>query len=234
MKTSTFWESLDDTRKLETIRQTLFTAVVGDVLDAAGYLHQFLPPRIRPLESGMVTAGRAMTVLEADCFQQTIAAEANKPAAFGLMFEALDDLKANEIYICTGSSENYALWGELMSTRAMKLGGVGAIVDGFSRDTNGILQLGFPTFSTGTYAQDQGVRGRVIDFRCTIRFGNNVVVNPGDLLFGDRDGVVVIPKDIENDILAAAYEKAHGENKVRDAIVNGMSTREAYDRFGIM
>ena len=150
------------------------------------------------------------------------------------MIEALDDLKPHEIYVCTGSSHNYALWGELMSTRALHLGAVGAVVDGFSRDTNGILKLGFPTFSSGTYAQDQGMRGRVIDYRCKLRFSNNVLVQPGDILFGDRDGVVVIPQQIENDILAAAYEKTTGENKVRDAIVAGMSTREAWDTFGIM
>ncbi|WP_309384369.1 RraA family protein [Cerasicoccus frondis] len=233
MNTSDHWKTLSDTEKFSLAKQTLFTAVVGDVLDAAGYLHQFLPPHIRPLDPKMVTIGRAMTVLEADCFEQQVRAE-GKAKPFGLMFDALDDLKPNEIYVCTGSSHNYALWGELMSTRALRLGAVGAIVDGFSRDTNGILNLGFPTFSSGTYAQDQGMRGRVIDYRCTLRFSNNVQVEPGDILFGDRDGVVVIPKKIENDILAAAYEKATGENKVRDAIEAGMSTREAWDTFGIM
>ena len=217
----------------EAIRRDLFTAVVGDVLDAAGFTRQFLPPGIRPLDPQMVVIGRAMTVLEADCFGPRVHVEA-RDRDFGVMFEALDDLKNGEVYLCTGASPNYAVWGELMSTRAMQLGAAGAVVDGFSRDTHGVLELGFPTFSIGTYAQDQRMRGRVIDYRCPLEFPNGAVVSDGDLLFGDRDGVVVVPRDREQEILAAALEKVHGENRVRDAIVDGMSARDAWDTFGIM
>lgn len=223
----------NDAELFELIRRELFTAVVGDVLDVAGRRRQFLPPGIKPLLPEMVVVGRAMPVLEADCFSQTVEFE-KKTRPFGVMFEALDDLKPHEVYICTGASSNYALWGELMSTRALKLGAAGAVVDGYSRDTNGILRLGFPTFSSGTYAQDQGVRGRVIDFRCPIAFANGVEVRPGDIVFGDRDGVVIIPREMEVVIIHAAIEKVRGENKVRTAIEAGMSTREAYDTFGIM
>jgi regulator of RNase E activity RraA len=139
-----------------TIRRDLFTAVVGDVMDTMGLLRQFLPPHIKPLHDDMVVIGRAMTVLEADVF-----VESHDPSGtdfvsepFGLMFRALDDLKAEEVYICAGASPRYALWGELMSTRAIQLGATGAVVDGYHRDTRGILQLGFPTFSYGGYAQD--------------------------------------------------------------------------------
>lgn len=229
--TAISWASDEELYQL--FRKDLFTAVVGDVMDVAGLRHQFLPAAIRPLNSEIVLIGRAMPVLEADCFEQTVHHE-KRTRPFGVMFEALDDLRVGEVYICTGSSENYALWGELMSTRAIKLGAAGAVVNGFSRDTNGILRLGFPTFSIGTYSQDQGVRGRVIDFRCEIGFQNGVRVCPGDLIFGDRDGVLVIPKSLERDVVVAALDKVHGENKVRHAIENGMSAREAYDTFGIM
>jgi regulator of RNase E activity RraA len=84
------------------------------------------------------------------------------------MLEALDDLKPNEVYICTGGSPRYALWGELMSIRAMHCGAAGAVLDGYSRDTRGILKLGFPTFSHGSYAQDQNPRGKVVDYRVPI------------------------------------------------------------------
>jgi regulator of RNase E activity RraA len=216
-------------------RRELFTAVVGDVMDKLGLQKQFLPPQIQPLRQDMVTIGRAMTVLEADVFADRVENSANplsnKP--FGLMLEALDDLKPNEIYVCTGSSPTYALWGELMSTRAMKLGAVGAIVDGYSRDTRGILELGFPVFSYGRYAQDQGPRGKVIDFRVPIEI-QGVRINPGDILFGDIDGVCVVPRDAENDVFRLALEKARGEKKVADAIRGGMSTVEAWNKFGIM
>jgi len=215
------------------MKRDLFTAVVGDVLDAAGHTRQFLPPEIRALHPDMVVAGRAMPVLEADCFTEEVATDSKK-LPFGIMFRALDDLKPDEVYICTGSSFDYALWGELMSTRARHLGAAGAVVDGFSRDTRGILKLGFPTFSRGTYAQDQRVRGRVIDFRCPIAFANGVRVHPGDILFGDIDGVVVIPQPHLRDIVQAALEKVFGENKVAKAIRGGMSTQQAWNTYGIM
>lgn len=223
----------DDQQLFALMRAELFTAVVGDVLDAAGHTRQFLLPQIRALEPSMMVAGRAMPVLEADAHGEKVAsAGQNQP--FGLMFEALDALKANEVYITTGSSPTYALWGELMSTRAMQLGASGAVLDGYSRDTRGILRLGFPTFSYGSYAQDQRVRGRVIDYGCPIQFGNGVVVEPGDIVFGDIDGVVVIPRRNERAIIEAALEKVRGENRVRDAIEAGMSTVDAFRTFGIM
>lgn len=223
----------DDQQLFQLMKAELFTAVVGDVLDAAGYTRQFLPPKLKPLDPAMVVAGRAMPVLEADCHGETVAATGERQP-FGLMFEALDALRSNEVYICTGSSPNYALWGELMSTRAIRLGAAGAVLDGCSRDTRGILRLGFPTFSHGTYAQDQRVRGRVIDFRCPIQFANGVVVEPGDIVFGDVDGVVIIPRQQERGIIQAALDKVRGENRVRAAIEAGMSTVEAFRTFGIM
>jgi regulator of RNase E activity RraA len=215
------------------IRQELFTAVVGDVLDVAGYTHQFLPAQLRPLSDDMLVVGRAMTVLEADCAGDRISA-ASRVKPFGLMFEALDDLKGNEVYLCTGSSPNYALWGELMSTRAMQLGAAGAVVNGYSRDTRGILRLGFPTFSWGRFAQDQRVRGRVIDYRCPIEFPNGTHVEPGDIVFGDLDGVAIIPRKREVEIVQAALDKVRGENLVRKSIEGGMSAQSAFEKYGIM
>ena len=149
------------------------------------------------------------------------------------MLEALDDLKRNEVYICTGSSPSYALWGELMSTRALKLGAAGAVVDGYSRDTTGILKLNFPTFSHGRYAQDQAPRGKVIDFRVPLQIGE-VRVESGDIVFGDLDGVCIVPRAIEQEVFTRALEKARGEKRVKKAIEAGMSARAAFDKFGIM
>ena len=108
------------------------------------------------------------------------------------MLEALDDLRPNEVYVATGGSFRYAFWGELMSTRARYLRAAGAVLNGFVRDAAGIEALGFPTFSRGLYAQDQGPRGKVIDFRVSIEI-EGVRIAPGDLIFGDREGVLVIP-----------------------------------------
>jgi regulator of RNase E activity RraA len=216
-------------------KRELFTAVVGDVLDRLGLQHQFLPPRLQPLRDDMVVIGRAMPVVEADVFTEKVESGNNPVLArpFGLMLQALDDLKPDEVYLCTGGSPRYALWGELMSTRAMRLGASGAVVDGYSRDTRGILALNFPTFSCGRYAQDQGPRGKVIDFRVPIEI-EGVRIRPGDIVFGDLDGICIVPREAEADAFSGALEKARGEQRVRQAIEEGMSTVEAFARFGIM
>ena len=224
-----------DEELFQLARRELFTAVVGDVMDKLGLRRQFLFPQIQPLHQDMLVIGRAMTVLEADVFCENVSDSANPlmQKSFGLMLEALDDLKPNEVYICTGSSPRYALWGELMSTRAMKLGAAGAVLDGYSRDTRGILALDFPTFSYGRYAQDQGPRGKVIDYRVPIEI-NGVRIESGDVVFGDLDGVCIIPRKAEADVFRLALEKARGEKLVGKAICDGMSAVDAFAKFGIM
>lgn len=216
------------------MRRELYSAVIGDSLDKMGFLHQFLPQRIQPIREDMVVAGRAMPVLEADAFEELSAGQnpvMKRP--FGLMLEALDDLKENEVYICTGSSLTYALVGELMCTRMQILKAAGAVVNGFHRDTRGILNLNFPCFSYGRYAQDQAPRGKVIDYRVPIEM-DGVRIDPGDIVFGDLDGVLVIPKGIEREVIGRAYGKATGEKMVAQAIRGGMGAKESFDKHGIM
>ena len=227
------WENDDELFSL--MKEKLFSAVIGDIMDQDGFLHQFLPPAIQPLKDNTIVAGRAMTDLEADTFDEDSGSGMNKALAkpFGLMLEALDDLRKNEVYICTGASPRYALWGELMSTRAMKLGAAGVVLNGYTRDSREIISLGFPAFSIGRYAQDQGPRGKVIDFRVRIEM-EGVIIDPGDIVFGDTDGVCIIPRTIEQDIIHRALEKVDSEKKVRNAIQQGMSTCEAFEKYGVM
>lgn len=209
------------------IKGELFTAVVGDVMDSMGLTNQFLPPRIKPIDEEMIIVGRALPVLENDV-------NVLDDDPFGLLFDALDDIKKGEVYLASGATEAYALWGGLMSTRAMRLESGGAILNGYHRDTQEIRELRFPVFSWGSYAQDQQGRGKVMDFRCRIEFSNGLVVNPGDIVFGDIDGVVVIPKDYEVEVVEAGLEKVSGENKVRIAIEGGMSSKAAFKKYGVM
>jgi regulator of RNase E activity RraA len=213
----------------------LFTCVVGDVLDKQNLVHQYLPPEIRPLSPQMIMIGRAMPVLAGDTFQVAIDDSANPLSAkpFGLMLEALDDLRPNEIYVSTGSSPRNALWGELMSVRALKCGARGAVLNGYVRDTRTILSLGYPTFSFGSYGQDSAPRYKVYDFRIPIEIGC-VSVRPGDILFGDIDGVVVIPAEMETETFTLALEKVRGERTVRTALEEGMSAVNAFCKHGIM
>lgn len=235
MKTCEIPSCQNDDERFQLMREGLFSAVVGDVMDLMGYRDQFLPPGIQALREDMIIVGRAMPVLEADDHggegPGRDNAMLNQP--FGLMLRALDDLQKNEVYVCTGASHSYALWGELMSTCAMNRGAVGAVVDGYSRDTRGILDLNFPCFSRGRYAQDQRPRGKVIDLRCSIRMGA-VSIQPGDIIFGDLDGVCVIPRQIETEVFEAAWQKAHGEKLVHEAIKGGMGAEAAWNQFGIM
>jgi len=217
----------DDTELFTLARRQLFTAVVGDIMDTLGLRHQFLPPQIQPLASDMVVIGRAMPVLEADLGDTP----PGKP--FGLMLDALDDLKPHEVYVCTGASPNYALWGELMSMRAQRLGAAGAVLDGCSRDTRGILKLGFPTFSSARYAQDQAPRGQVTDFRISIQMGA-ARIQPGDILFGDIDGVCVVPRAAERDVFARAFDKVLEENRVARDLTAGLAARAAFEKYGIL
>jgi len=216
------------------MKKHLFSAVIGDILDKMHHYNQFLPQRIQPVSENMIIAGRAMPVLEADLYGEVTNAQnplLNKP--FGLMLEALDDLKKHEVYICSGSSPSYALVGELMCTRMQVLQAAGVVVNGFHRDTKGIRELEFPCFSYGRYAQDQAPRGKVIGYRVTIEI-DRVIVNPGDIVFGDLDGVIVIPQEIETEVLMKAYEKAVGEKKVAESIRNGMAAKASWDKYGIM
>lgn len=227
------WKNDDELFGL--MRKRLFPAVVGDILDTLGLMHQFLNPAIKPVARSMVVAGRAMPVLETNCFSRS-EPEGKSPLshqAFGLLFQALDDLAPHEVYVATGSAPQFALWGGLMTTRAMHLRAAGAVLDGYSRDTTEVLELGLPVFSLGGYSQDQGPRGKVVDYRVPVEI-QGVRVRPGDIVFGDQDGVLIIPREVEGEAISLALEKAETESSVRIAIKNGMSTVEAFNKFGVM
>ncbi|MFB3041935.1 MAG: RraA family protein, partial [Candidatus Poribacteria bacterium] len=124
-------------------------------------------------------------------------------------------------------------WGELLSTAARVRGARGAIVEGFIRDTKQIIEMQFPVFMTGISPVDSSGRGDVIAYNVPIECGG-VKVNPGDIVFGDYDGVVVIPKKVENKVIEAALEKVSGENRTRDELLKGSTLKEVYDKYGIL
>ena len=229
----------DDGEMLSLMKEKLYTPVVGDILDQMGYPHQFLPAEIRPLASqvpaAMLTevkgenwlklAGFACTVLENDIYGAP-----KKP--FGYMTEALDQLRPGEIYVATGAHHS-ALWGELLTASAKARGAVGAVLDGYTRDTPMVLEQDFPVFCTGTWAQDSSIRTYVFDYRCDIEIGQ-VTIHDGDLIFGDVDGVLVIPRAIAGEVVERALEKAATEKTMRRAIEGGMLVTEAFEKFGVL
>jgi regulator of RNase E activity RraA len=216
----------NDSELFHLMREQLFTAIIGDVLDLLGHRNQFLPPECRPLRPDMVVCGRAMTVLEMDVD------ELNDPP-FGLMLKALDSLRENEVYVAAGGSPRYALWGELMSTTARARGAAGAVMAGYTRDTNGILAMDFPVFCYGSYAQDQRGRGRVVDFRSTLNIGA-VTIRPGDIVFGDIDGVVVLPREVETEVVHRALEQVRKEKTAKRLLCEGAPAESVFTETGVL
>lgn len=220
----TEWKSDSDLFAL--CRRELYTPVVGDILDDLGCTRQFLPQPIQPLREEMKLAGRAMPVLMIDVYGRQ-----DKP--FGRLTEALDQLESGEIYLASGGDMRCAYWGEILTATAKKRGALGAVINGFHRDTPKVLEQDWPVFSRGRFAQDSGVRTKVVDFRCPIEVGS-VSVLPGDLVFADLDGVVVVPQRVEAEVIERALAKARGEKLVRQEIESGMSSTDAFKKYGIL
>jgi regulator of RNase E activity RraA len=215
-----------DTARLQVIQDQLYTPVVGDILDQLGFRRQFLPPSITGITAATKVAGRAMPVLVAD-----VTGPQRRP--FGRLTDALDQLLPGEVYVAQNATIPCSAWGEIMTATALRRGAAGAVVDGYHRDTPKVLDQGFPVFSRGAYAQDAAVRASVVDYRCRIRIGD-VEIEPGDIVFGDVDGVLVIPAAVEAEVVSRAVEKASAENTVRAAIEAGMTSGEAFRSYGVL
>jgi len=215
-----------DQQLFQLIRDHLFTPVVGDILDRERCLHQFLPQPIKPLDPAYRLIGRAMPVRIAD-----VSGPQSRP--FGLLTDGLDALAPGEIYLATGGSMGCAAWGEIMTATARTRGAAGAVIDGFHRDTPRVLEQHWPVFSRGSFAQDAGVRSSVIAYRCPVEIGG-VWIEPGDLIFGDIDGVLVVPRRMEENVIRLALEKVAGEKVVRSEIEAGSTSTAVFDRYGIL
>jgi regulator of RNase E activity RraA len=223
-KTMQIWSN--DFELFELFKTEMYTSVVGDILDELECYHQFLPQGIQPLRMTDKLVGRAMPVLMIDVYGPQ-----KKP--FGKLTEALDQLESGEVYLASGGAMRCAYWGEILTATAKKRGAMGAVINGYYRDTAKVMEQEWPVFSKGRYAQDSCVRTQVVDYRCTIQVGD-VWVRPGDLIFADMDGVLVIPKEHEVQVVERALKKARGEQRVRHEIENGMSSTEAFNKFGIL
>lgn len=216
-----------DEELLAVLRDRLYVAVVSDVLDAAGLHEQAMDARLRPLTPQMRLVGRAHTVLTADVYEL--------PAdPYRLEIEAVDALKPGDVMVAaTGRSTRTCLWGELLSTAALARGATGCALDGYVRDALKIVELGFPVFATGFRPVDSASRSTVVKYGCAVACGG-VVVHPGDVVFGDFDGIVVIPRDRLAATVEAALAKVEGENHSRDMLRQGATLREVYDTYGVL
>ncbi len=203
----------------------LYTPVVADVLDRLGYRQQCLRADIRPLFPQARLAGVALTV---HVVPSTVVAPAEP---YKGELAAVDALKAGDVMIVSECEWSY--WGELLSTAARYRGCRGVVIDGYTRDTRAIAEMQFPVFCRGIHPADSLGRIDVLAHNVPIVCGA-VVVNPGDLILADHDGVVVVPQAIAEQALEAAEEKVRGENLVRNKLAEGMSASEAFRRYGVL
>jgi regulator of RNase E activity RraA len=214
---------------LEALRQHLFTAVLSDCLDAAGYRDQAMHARIRPLDESLVLCGRARTALYMDVYD---APEGENP--YELEIQLVDDLKADEVPVfACGASGRIAPWGELLSTAARARGAAGVVMDGLTRDVRAIRDMKLPVFAGGIGPLDSKGRGKIMAIDVPVEVAGARVA-PGDLVFGDADGVVVVPRAVEDQVVAAALAKVAGENATRDALARGEKLADVFKRHGIL
>jgi 4-hydroxy-4-methyl-2-oxoglutarate aldolase len=205
----------------------LSSAVLADVLDALGHRTSALPPFIRPLRPEWKVFGRAATLSAV-----TVAAEPERPYAIEL--ECIDALTPGDVLVATTNGDHgSALWGELLSTAARARGAVGAVIDGLTRDAARIVGMGFPVFAAGFSPLDSKGRLDAVSHGRPIRVGA-CVVTPGDFVFADVDGVVMVPQQLAAEAFARALEKVTGENRVRAELEQGRSVREVFAEYGIL
>lgn len=220
-----------DTEIFEFVRNRLYVAAVCDILDALGHRCQAMHQRLRPLlpdirACGFVGRARTFRWMETDYVV------ADDP--YGVEIDGMDSLKPGDVVVhSTDHSGTNAPWGELMTTVAKRRGAVGCVCDSQIRDCVRIIDMGFPVYCTGIRPLDSMGRARVMAIDVPVRCGD-VLVHPGELVFADFDGVVVIPKAVEADALRLAAEKAGKETASRRDLLGGDSLRAVYNRYGVL
>ncbi len=209
------------------MRGHLYCAVVCDALDALGYTHQSPRVQLRPMTIDVVLVGRCKTTLWTDMAH-------DDPKTYELELKAVDSCQPDDVIVAAASgSPRSGIWGELLSTAAGNSGCVGAIVDGGVRDIRQMRQMKFPVFARASCVYDSMNRQRVINIDVSVEI-DGVRFCPGDLVFADSDGVVVVPQAVQQEAIRRAWDKVHAENVTRDAIKAGMKATAAYEKYGVL
>ena len=209
---------------------SLSAAILSDVMDSLGLSSRAMQPFVRPLDDGKVLVGRARTGLYMPAYALR---EGENP--YEVEIALVDDLEPGEVVVlaCNGPTQRIAPWGELLSTASMARGAAGCVTDGLVRDVKQIRDMGFPVFQGGIGPLDTKGRARMVERDVRVECGG-VSIDPGDIVFGDVDGVVVVPRSHEQAVLARALEKVRGENRTRDALRTGEPLASVFKRFGIL
>jgi 4-hydroxy-4-methyl-2-oxoglutarate aldolase len=211
----------------ELMAQKLAASVISDILDTLGFRDQVMRASIRPLYREAIVVGRAMPVLYAEVFEIP-------EKAYQMEMEVVDSLKPDDVLVAYApTTSKAALWGGLLSTAARARGARGVVIEGMTRDVKRIREMTFPVFASGFSPHDFNGRLRVFAYRCAIECGG-VLVEPGDIIFGDVDGVVVIPQDVAVETIQEALIKVEAEHLMEEALRKGALLRDAYAQYGVL
>jgi regulator of RNase E activity RraA len=202
-----------------------YTGAISDILDEMGLREQVLPHQIRPLRPAQTMAGRALTVLGER------ASGLPRDDYFVPYLKMLSAIGPGDVVVSQPNDHTVAHFGELSAEVAKARGGAGVVVDGGVRDVAYLLTLAFPAFARYTTPQDIVGRWRLVDFNVAVTIGRTLVF-PGDYVLGDRDGVVVVPQQVAEEVIGKAEAVIGAENLIRKAVIEGMDPVTAYDRFG--
>ena len=210
--------------------QGLSAAILSDVMDSLGLQQRAMRSFVRPLDESHVMVGRARTGLYMPAYALR---EGENP--YEVEIALVDDLGPGDVVVlaCNGPTERIAPWGELLSTAAMARRAAGCVTDGLVRDVRQIREMGFPVFRGGIGPLDTKGRARMVDRDVPVECAG-VRIESGDIVFGDVDGVVVVPRAHEHAVLGKAMEKVTGENHTRDALRTGEPLASVFKRFGIL
>ena len=212
------------------LKGELYTAVLSDVMDEFGLMNQAMRPFIRPVDDALVMIGRARTGLFAETY-----AVRDGENPYEIEIALLDDLKPDDVTVlaCNGPTNRIAPWGELLTTASRARGAVGCVTDGLVRDLRHIKPMGFPVFHGGIGPLDSRGRARMIEMDTAVECGG-VAVKSGDIVFGDIDGVVVIPAEKSELIIERALKKVKSENNTREELKQGRFLRDVYEKYGVL
>ena len=221
----------NDAERFAFVKENLYVPAVCDVLDLMGFRNQAMHQRLRPLlpdrkNCGFVGRARTFRWMETDYVV--------KDDPYGLEIEAMDSLRPGDVVVhSTDASGTNAPWGELMSTLAKRSGAAGCVCDSQVRDCNRIIDMGFPVYCAGIRPIDSMGRGRVMAYDVPVRCGE-VLVHPGELVFADFDGTVVVPAAAEEEALRLAAQKAGKESASRKELLEGKTLREVFKKYGVL
>jgi regulator of RNase E activity RraA len=217
-----------ETEFFDYMEHHFYSAALSDIMDEMGIEHQAIDPAIGiiPLRADFVTVGRAYTFLNAK--------DTRKEDPYELAIKGVDQLGENSLAAITSVEPlNVGIMGELTATAMRKRKSRGAVVDGFTRDGRKLLSMSFPTFAKGVSPIDTTGRVRVVDIGCTITIGG-VKIEPGTIIFADYDGIMVIPKEHEKEIIEKTIERVNEENLVRNHLQAGGTMAEAWDKYHVL